>query len=83
MKGGGVGEMVREERMMDVLRHLYMAQYLLENDHYDYAHIAIQSAINILIDFLNRSILDADQIKALARIDADEVYGVKKGGDAE
>ena len=83
MKGGGVGEMVREERMMDVLRHLYMAQYLLENDHYDYAHIAIQSAINILIDFLNLSILDADQIKALARIDADEVYGVKKGGDAE
>jgi len=83
MKGGGVGEMVREERMMDVLRHLYMAQYLLENDHYDYAHIAIQSAINILIDFLNLSILDADQIKALARIDADEVYGVKKGGDTE
>ena len=80
MRGGEVREMVRGGRMMDVLHHLYMTQYLLENDHYDYAHIAIQSAINILIDFLNLSILDADQIRAFARIDADEVYGVKEGG---
>ena len=75
--------MVKGGRMMDVLRHLYMAQYLLENDHYDYAHIAIQSAINILIDFLNLSILDADQIRAFARIDADDMICAKKGGDEE
>ncbi|MHC1600006.1 MAG: hypothetical protein ACXQS5_04200 [Candidatus Methanospirareceae archaeon] len=68
-------------RLYDALHYLYGAQHLLENDHYDYAHDAIQSAINILIDFLNLSILDADQIRALARIDIEREYGVKEGGD--
>jgi len=70
-----------EKRTIDVLRRLYMAQYLIEKSQYDYADLAIQSAINLLIDFLNLSISDADQIKASARIIADEMLCAKKGGD--
>lgn len=74
------------EKLHDALYYLYGAQHLLENDHYDYAHDAIQSAINIITDILNLSILDADQIRAFARIDIEKEYGVKncerRGGDA-
>ena len=65
------------EKLHDALYYLYGAQHLLENDHYDCAHDAIQSAINIITDILNLSILDADQIRAFARIDIEEEYGVK------
>ena len=67
-------------RLYDALHYLYGAQHLLENDHYDYAHDAIQSAINIIADILNLSVLDADQIRAFARMDIEEEYGVKEGG---
>jgi len=83
MRGGEVREMVREKRMIDVLRRLYIAEHLIEKNQYDYADLAIQSAINLLIDFLNLSISDADQIKAAARIIADDMICAKKGGDEE
>ena len=67
-----------EKRIKDVLRRLYIAEYLIEKKQYDYADLTIQSAINLLIDFLNPSISDADQIKSTARIIADEMLCAKK-----
>ena len=67
-----------EERIKDILRRLYIAEYLVEKKQYDYADLTIQSAINLLIDFLNLSISDADQIKSTARIIADEMLCAKK-----
>ena len=67
-----------EERIKDILRRLYIAEYLVEKKQYDYADLTIQSAINLLIDFLNLSISDADQIKSTARIIADEMLSAKK-----
>ena len=67
-----------EKRIKDILRRLYIAEYLIEKKQYDYADLTIQSAINLLIDFLNLSISDADQIKSTARIIADEMLCAKK-----
>jgi len=67
-----------EKRIKDILRRLYIAEHLIEKEQYDYADLTIQSAINLLIDFLNLSISDADQIKSTARIIADEMLCAKK-----